>query len=245
MEEVLKLIDDYRYLGALQRYEDLLQQIQHSEYPAHSKALIEASIMEHDKEIKLMLHRSKEVQDVLNEDEDESGWILGLELFGIRTHYQYDSATNFVKIKMEGMMEDLPLFEQTAVIHEVDLFHEWVPFCNESKLIEKVGKAELFPYFCVGVTGFSRDVLMNCYGADCLFEKGKLVILGKSVDAIPSEKEVPFKPDGWFHCRADVHEMVCLVDVFSPTSAKVRRTTLFLIYFFACFNVMKYFSALL
>lgn len=44
---------------------------------------------------------------------------------------------------MEGTLENLPLFEQCAVIHEIDLFKQWIPFCNESILIDKIGNAEL------------------------------------------------------------------------------------------------------
>jgi hypothetical protein len=53
---------------------------------------------------------------------------------------------------------------------------------SNSTLLEKVGKSELYGYLCVGLPLFSRDFLMHAYGADCLAETGKVVILGRSTE---------------------------------------------------------------
>jgi hypothetical protein len=61
---------------------------------------------------------------------------------------------------------------------------------------------------------------MQAYGADCLHEYGKILIIGKSIDDYP-DKEVPFKPKGWFQDRMTVKEFKTITEVLSPTSAKV------------------------
>jgi hypothetical protein len=76
-------------------------------------------------------------------------------------------------------------------------------------------------YLCVGLPVFSRDFLFNAFGADCMVEHGKVVILGKSVDAHPT-KAVPWKATGWLHKRMDVQDIEAIVEAISPTAAKVR-----------------------
>lgn len=220
MEEVLQFIEDCRYVGAYEKLQEVKRIVRHPEFPTEGKRAFDDALQVHQEKLDLMTIRYHEIQDALKEDEDDSEWIFGLEMFGIRTHYQHDSKSNQIKIKLDGLMNDLPLFEQCAVIHEVDLFHEWVPFCRESQTIEKIGKAELFPYINIGIPGLSRDFLMRVYGADCLVERGKLIILGKSIETYPGEKTVPFKACGWFHNRMVVEEFRCIVDVLTPTSAK-------------------------
>ena len=41
------------------------------------------------------------------------------------THYK-TSVDGHLTLRMQAAADDLPIFEQLAVIHEVDLFHEWV-----------------------------------------------------------------------------------------------------------------------
>jgi hypothetical protein len=62
---------------------------------------------------------------------DEHEWNYGMDLLGITTHYrQCPEDENSMIVKMEGVMGELPIFEQMAVIHELDLYSEWAPFCR-------------------------------------------------------------------------------------------------------------------
>lgn len=219
LDDVLRLYDDCRYIGAYEKLQEVKHQVRHQNYPIEGKRAFDDALQRHQEILDSLMSRYNEIQEALQEDEDESEWTFGLEMFGIRTFYQHDPKTNLIKIKLDGLMEDLPLFEQCAVIHEVDLFHEWVPFCRESILIDKVGKAEMYPYLNIGITGLSRDFMMKVYGADCLIEKGKMVIVGKSIDSYEA-KPAPFKEVGWFHDRMTVEEFRCIVDILTPTSAK-------------------------
>jgi hypothetical protein len=119
-----------------------------------------------------MLERAEMVKHSLHFVDTSDDWILGADMFGIQTHYRKcEDDENAIIVKIEGTMDDLPLFEQMAVIHEIDLFKEWAPFCTDSVLVDKVGKAELYGYviFLLGralsliLTLFLRLVVM-CAG---------------------------------------------------------------------------------
>jgi hypothetical protein len=44
---------------------------------------------------------------------------------------------------MEGELHGCPLFEQVAVIREVDLHYKWAPFCTSSLTIKDLEKSYL------------------------------------------------------------------------------------------------------
>jgi len=54
------------------------------------------------------------------------------QLFGVTTYYQL-AEDGCITVRMEGGLDDLPFFEQAAVIHDVDNFKNWVPCCDESR----------------------------------------------------------------------------------------------------------------
>jgi hypothetical protein len=87
-----------------------------------------------------ILERTKEVLATIHyQDADE--WLLGADMFGIKTWYRYNE-DNTVTLKLVGACEELPVFELFSVIKEVDLFKEWVPFCKESSLIDEITHQE-------------------------------------------------------------------------------------------------------
>jgi hypothetical protein len=67
---------------------------------------------------------------------------------------------------------------------------------------------------------FSRDLLVHAFGADCMHEHGKVVILGKSIESYEA-KEVPWKPTGWLHKRMSIQDLEAIVEAITPTTAKV------------------------
>lgn len=106
--------------------------------------------LEKDEKIQQMLQRTPMIKKSLHSVDTSDDWTLGANMFGILTHYKKceDDPTSII-VKIEGTLDDLPLFEQMAVIHEIDLFKEWAPFCTNSVLVDKIGKAELFGYVVV------------------------------------------------------------------------------------------------
>lgn len=222
VQEVLNLIADYRFLAAHNLYQQIQHQLSLSGITIERKQLIEAQLATHAEIIASLCAKAEEINSVVNRVHEDADWKFGLEMFGITTHYQHDEEDGSIKIKLTGTLDDLPLFEQCAVIHEVDLFSEWIPFCRESITVDKIGKAELVPYLCFGIPGLTRDMAMLAYGADCLFENSKILILGRSIDEHPTgEKELPFKAIGWLHNRMVVKEFSAILEVLTPTSAKV------------------------
>jgi hypothetical protein len=180
LDRLFKLADDSQYLKAAKMWEDIKegQSIDAEDVPDRRQRL----------KLKEILHRASEVRSAMEiedfpSDSDTDGsdlWKLGAEYWGIKTYYKVENGR--IRVRMEGGLDELPLFEQCAVIHEVDLFNEWIPFCRESRLVEKLGKAELFMYLCVSPLFLSRDTCLHAYGADCLYETGQIILIGRSID---------------------------------------------------------------
>ena len=66
----------------------------------------------------------------------------GAVMFGTQTHYKLTDDGKII-FRVEGEHDNLPIFEQLAVIHEVGLMKDWFPHCNSSQTLEKLGPAEL------------------------------------------------------------------------------------------------------
>ena len=60
---------------------------------------------------------------------------------------------SFYSDYLPGTQTDLPVFAQMAVLHEVDLYKTFIPFCTESQLLGKIGPSptELLAYFYLNV----------------------------------------------------------------------------------------------
>ena len=71
---------------------------------------------------------------------------------------------------------------------------------------------------------------MNAYAVDVVQEHNKVLILGES---LPEDAEavmnramtVPWRSVGWFHNRLIVKDFKAIIEMTSPTSAKVISTT--------------------
>lgn len=143
-EQILLLIETCRYLAAFEEYEKLVASLRRSDVTEDIRQQMELRL-ENDVKIQQMLQRTPMIKNSLHSIDTSDDWTLGANMFGILTHYKKceDDPTS-IMVKIEGTMDDLPLFEQMAVIHEIDLFKEWAPFCTNSVLIDKIGKAELY-----------------------------------------------------------------------------------------------------
>lgn len=179
LETIFQLADDSQYLKAAKMWEEMSER----------GSFDVEDVPDQRQRIKLIevLHRASEVRSAMeledftvDNDEKDEPWKLGAEYWGIKTHYKTENGR--IRVRMEGGLDELPLFEQCAVIHEVGLFHEWIPFCRESRLVEKLGNAELIMYLCVSPLLLSRDTCLHAYGADCLYESGQIILIGRSID---------------------------------------------------------------
>lgn len=159
VDEIRALTDTCRYLAAKIAYEQLISEINVDTVSGDVREGI-LTQLNNDSGLQTMLSRAEQVQHSLDFVDSSNDWILGADMFGIHTHYKKcEDDENQIVVKIEGTMDDLPLFEQMAVIHEIDLYHEWAPFCTDSVLIDKIGKAELYGY---GYSNFLWHVLPAC-----------------------------------------------------------------------------------
>ena len=205
--------------------------------------------------LKEVIHRARQIKQAVNLEREidwtgdgSSQWKLGAEYLGIETYYKIDDGR--ITVRMQGGLTDLPLFEQCAVIHEIDLFSEWIPFCNDSALLEKLGPAELLMYLSVSPLFLSRDTCMHTWGADCLNETGQILLFGHSINHTRSEENYqhstlvekdwcsskvknvrtyseetacPWKAESWTHKKMEIIDFKAM---FKPTSANAARTCL-------------------
>ena len=133
-----------RYLAARETYRKLCLDLAEPNISAEDRLLVEESLAS-NQSIQTMLERAEKIQHALEFVDTSENWILGADMFGILTYYRKcEDDPNSIIVKIHGTMDNLPLFEQLAVMHEIDLFQEWVPFCTESRLIDKAGQAEVF-----------------------------------------------------------------------------------------------------
>lgn len=220
VQDLIDLLADYRYLAAVKVYQAKKEQEQEEALSTEEASFLAS----HDDAIQRMLERVTEIEQTLaEEDEDEQDWILGSTLFGVKTSYrQVNEEDTSLMIKMEGILNDLPIFEQCAVIHEIDLFKTWLPFCPNSVLIHKPGKADVVGYVHISVPPMSRDFIIQAYGADCLLEHGKIIILGRSIDQYEGGVEVPLLTEGWFHKRLILNSFKAVITIISPTEARTK-----------------------
>ncbi len=129
--EILELTRDARFLAAKEVWD------------ANSAALSEIQDASMKAELELAHKRVQEVTVALQDQELTSDWTHAISYFGIDTHYQYRQGSREMSIRMEGTLQGVPLFEQAAVVHEVDLWTDWIPFVTHAKTVEKVSHGEI------------------------------------------------------------------------------------------------------
>jgi len=116
---------------------------------------------------------------MLQENDD---WIFSQTLFGITTYYRTEE-DNSLSIKLEGTLDGLPLFEQVAVLKEVDLHCKWAPFCSSSLTVKDLDKLDTVGWICIGVPSFglARDGVFRAIGCDNMMEDGSIIIAGQGI----------------------------------------------------------------
>ena len=139
LDEILDLTSECKLLAAKKMYQHFVQEKNNPSIKVDPE--LEARLSENRSQIDQMLKRASEVDEALSAwdvNKPGSDWTLGAVSFGISTHYK-TTKDGLITMRMESVDEELPLFEQLAVIREVDLFHKWIPFCNKSLLIKETG----------------------------------------------------------------------------------------------------------
>jgi hypothetical protein len=115
-------------------------------------------------------------------------WTLAQTLFGVTTHYRREEDGS-LSIKMEGRLEGTALFEQVAILREVDLHYKWAPFCSSSLTIAHLNKLDTVGWFVVGLPhfGLMRDACFRAMGCDSIYEDGSILLVGQGLADQPQD----------------------------------------------------------
>lgn len=86
-------------------------------------------------------------------------------------------------MKLEGVIEDAPLFEQICVLKEFSLHSKWAPFCFSSQTIADLDKLDTVGWFLLGLQSFglARDGVIHAIGCDNTLEDGSVILAGQGV----------------------------------------------------------------
>lgn len=129
---------------------------------------------------------------------DESdGWTLAQTMFGVATFYRREKDGS-LSIKLEGELKGIPLFEQVAVLREIDLHSHWAPFVTSSLTIAHLDKLDTVGWFMLGLPNFgiARDSCFRAVGCDCVEEDQSVLIVGRGVadrePGVPVDEDTKF-----------------------------------------------------
>ena len=170
-------------------------------------------------------------------------WIECHQHNGVKSSYRIE-ANKTLSLKIEGDLTDVPLFEQVSVLREVDLYHEWSPCCKKSRKLHDLGRLDTVGWMEISVLGFVRDSIFRCVGCNAIDEEGKIILVANGLDYKNGDKaetlqsdeasidflvqdskskgiEIPPKPKGFGAGRLKLKKFEGIIDVTSPTSAKV------------------------
>jgi hypothetical protein len=137
VERVVYLDDNLRLLAAREVYDGLEAQVLSDQILSEDKEKILERWTLSEERFETIVARSEEIRKIIRDcSETLDGWTLGSELFGISTYYRVEE-DGLLSLRMEGVQE-IPIFEQLAVLYEVSLFNQWMPFCSHSELLQQI-----------------------------------------------------------------------------------------------------------
>ena len=119
--------------------------------------------------------RVQSLQNLRRSCLSDDGWKLQKESRGVRTLYRNHPSTSHIhSIRLDGDVES-PVFILLALLHEIDLFHKWVPSysllgLNFARLISHPSPTELLVHlnFNVPWPFSNRYCFFHCDGIDCM-----------------------------------------------------------------------------
>lgn len=150
---------------------------------AYSKALL--LIQERKIEFDTLVRRAKIFLKAKENIAVNDDWIFAQTVFGVTTYYRFEDEGS-LSFKLQGDLNGVPLFEQLAVLRECDLFHLWLPFCNDSKKLKQskfdsVGWCKLL----LPILG-ARDGVYHAMGCDNMREDGSIIVAAEGISGSPT-----------------------------------------------------------
>ena len=162
-----------------------------------------------------------EVGEVGETSSSSSAWSEGYRAFGVETSFRYDDA-GLLWLRTTGPMDDIDLFHTVAVIREIALFGEWIPFLRHSTVVREVDFSRLLAWFSIGVRGvLSRDCVLRVAACNDALSSGALYFEGASLgDDVRTWRgaAVPPRSTTWGFDRMVVRSLFAKVAFTSKTS---------------------------
>ncbi|KAG7352691.1 hypothetical protein IV203_008739 [Nitzschia inconspicua] len=116
----------------------------------------------------------------------DDDWTLAQTMFGVTTYYRRESDGS-LSIKLEGSLSGVSLFDQVAILREIDLHYKWAPFCSSSLTVCHLDKLDTVGWFCVGLPNFGvmRDGCFRAIGCDSIYEDGTVLLVAQGIQDRP------------------------------------------------------------
>lgn len=88
-----------------------------------------------------------------------------------------------IALRMEATDVDIELRTLIAIIYEIELYKDWLPFCNNSANLKTVDDACKIVYLKSSPPFISdREAYVHGMGVDRLKQDGSIYIIGRSID---------------------------------------------------------------
>lgn len=197
---VLQMVSTERHLTAHELYRQVLSRIcnedQQNKKDEEYKVNLELARKFHKENKKQFENLEKRAQLFTRAKRNlaiDDDWTKAQTLFGITTYYRRE-ADKTLSIKMEGVLHGVPIFEQLAVLKEIDLYHTWAPFCASSKCVATLTKCDTIGHVMCGFPSFGlyRDACFRAVACDSMNEDGSIIIVAESVGQInPQSNQEP------------------------------------------------------
>lgn len=197
---VLQMVSTERHLTAHELYRQVLSRIrnenQQKKEDEEYKANLELARKYHEenkKQFENLEKRAKLFTRAKRNLAIDDDWTKAQTLFGITTYYRRE-ADKTLSVKMEGVLHGVPIFEQLAVLKEIDLYHTWAPFCSSSKCVAALTKCDTIGHVMCGFPSFGlyRDACFRAVACDSMNEDGSIIIVAESIGQIdPQSNQEP------------------------------------------------------
>lgn len=118
--------------------------------------------------------------------DDHEGWTTESIGKDLTTKYKMIPRTALISLRFEAIL-DIPLLNVLALLYEIDLYSEWVPFLTQSEQLKSIHRASKVVYIKTSLPPplADRDAFLYGIGVDYSVEDGSIMILAKSLDTNP------------------------------------------------------------
>ena len=152
---------------------------------------------------------------------NEDGWSEPIDAFGSRTRFRRAGSGGQLTLRVDGIIEDVPLADVLAVWREIALYPEWLPSCISSTLLRTKKHCDVLFHMGLSLLGVvSRDAVVHAYPINALREAGCIMLLGRSVDAsdMPDDSIPP--PPSWPLARMEYRKLQVVLEPLGETTTR-------------------------